>query len=157
MFAKAADMAWEKYGLTPVFLSINHDRDGEAAALAVEQMTAPRHLLREPLGTALTIGMISRMQAVISIRLHGLIFASGQGVPIFGVAYDPKVNSFLDYIGEDNYCSFRDLTAQTLIDGVEAALNAPDRARLTEKAARLAALAQINVDCARRLLEDEDL
>ena len=31
------------------------------------------------------IGALSRMQAVVSMRLHALIFAAGQGIPLAGV------------------------------------------------------------------------
>lgn len=34
------------------------------------------------------------------MRLHALIFAAGQGIPLAGVVYDPKVSAFLRYIGQ---------------------------------------------------------
>ena len=60
-------------------------------------------ILRQPLSTELTLGLMSRYAAVISMRLHGLIFAAGQGVPLVGVVYDPKVSAFLSYMGQELY------------------------------------------------------
>lgn len=37
----------------------------------------------------------ARAEAVVSVRLHGLIFAARAGTPHLGVAYDPKVRGFL--------------------------------------------------------------
>ena len=54
------------------------------------------------------------------MRLHGLIFAAGQGVPLVGIVYDQKVSSFLSYIGQDLYEDLNRLTAdklKSLIDG----------------------------------------
>ena len=66
-------------------------------------MTAPHHLLTEAFTAAQTIGILSRMQVVVSMRLHGLIFSASQGVPLVGIVYDQKVSSFLSYIGQDLY------------------------------------------------------
>jgi hypothetical protein len=40
---------------------------------------------------------------VISMRLHGLIFAAQQGVPAIGIGYDPKCERFLREIGRPEW------------------------------------------------------
>lgn len=62
----------------------------------------------------MTIGLLSRMRAVVSMRLHGLVFSAGQGVPLVGICYDPKVSAFLDYIEQDNYLQFEDLKEERM-------------------------------------------
>lgn len=153
IFAAAADYAYEKHGLTPVFLSINHVNDGDAADAVTAQMRAPFHILRNPMDTGLTIGIMSRMDTVLAMRLHGLIFAAGQGVPLVGVSYDPKVTAFLDYIGQQLYVEFDSLESgqlEPLIDS--AALLTNERPRLKADADRLKAVESLNVEAAKRLL-----
>lgn len=71
----------------------------------------------------MTIGLLSRMTAVISMRLHGLVFSAGQGVPLIGVSYDPKVSAFLDYIEQDNYLQFEDLKEERMTRMIDRAVS----------------------------------
>lgn len=115
--AAAADYAYEKYGLTPVFFPIEPRLDIAAAQRITQKMTAPHHVLTEAFTAAQTIGILSRMQVVVSMRLHGLIFAASQGVPLVGIVYDQKVSSFLSYIGQDLYEGLDQLT-QARLEGL---------------------------------------
>ena len=126
-FVEAAEYVHEKYGLTPVFLSINFRTDGEASQLVTEHLGIPYHVLGEQMSTGEVIGVLSRMTAVVSMRLHGLIFAAGQGVPLIGVAYDPKVTAFLDYVEQNNYMQFEALNATDLSDLIDSAVALADR------------------------------
>ena len=115
LFGALADLAWEKYGLTPVFLSIEPKLDIPAAQLAAAHIKkAPYHIIEHTGSSAHTIGLFSRMQVVVSMRLHALIFAAGQQVPVVGVVYDQKVSSFLSYIGQNLYCGLNDVSLEVL-------------------------------------------
>ena len=153
LFAAAADYAFEKYGLTPVFLSINHQNDSDAADAVTAHMSAPGIILREPMNTALTIGVLAHMELVLSMRLHGLIFAAGQGVPLVGVSYDPKVSAFLDYIGQELYVEFDSLEGDMLLPLIDRAAElSTERERLKERAGALKSIEGKNIDAARKLL-----
>ena len=67
------------------------------------------------MSTGEVIGVLSRMTAVVSMRLHGLIFAAGQGVPLIGVAYDPKVTAF-SYVEQTNHMQFEAVNEEDLSD-----------------------------------------
>ena len=121
--AAAADYVYETYSLTPVFFPIEPRLDIAAAQRVAQKMTAPHHVLTEAFTAAQTIGILSRMQVVVSMRLHGLIFSASQGVPLVGIVYDQKVSSFLSYIGQDLYEGLDQLTQERLKDLIDQAVS----------------------------------
>ena len=46
------------------------------------------------------------------MRLHMLIFASVMNVPMAGVAYDPKVRGFMDYMHQNNYINLKEFDGE---------------------------------------------
>ena len=122
IFGRAADYVWEKYGMTPVFLPIERRLDvGAAQKAAMYIKKAPYRIIHATGSSDHTIGLFARMQAVVSMRLHALVFSAGQGVPLVGVVYDPKISSFLSYIGQDLYTELADLTYEGLCAHIDAA------------------------------------
>ena len=93
------------------------------------------------------------MEIVVSMRLHALIFAAGQGIPLAGVVYDPKVSAFLRYIGQEQFVDLDALTEESLrqmIDHCAAQSSHPEAQ--AEAVKRLREMEQRNVMTARRLL-----
>ena len=90
---------------------------------------------------------------MISMRLHGLVFAAGQGVPLVGIIYDPKVSGFLAYMGQELCEDLDRLTGDGLRDMLERALALRgDRASLRAAVDRLRRLEANNSAVLRRLL-----
>ena len=156
--AEAARYAREKYGLTPVFLSVNHLTDGDAADLVISHMGGGSAcVLREPLSSELMLGLTSRMQAMISMRLHGLIFAAGQGVPLVGIIYDPKVSGFLAYMGQTLCEDLDQITTDGLRDMLDQAMALrAGRDRLRDAVEELRRLEENNSQVLRRILAEDD-
>ena len=155
LFGAAARYAWERYGLTPVFTAVEKGQDPAAAREAAECLGDMPHYFLDDAGAAGTIiGALSRMEAVVSMRLHALIFAAGQGIPLAGVVYDPKVSSFLRYIGQENFADLKDMTQETLNAMIDrAAAQAGDKEAQAVAVRKLRELEQGNVEIAKRLLE----
>ncbi|CAH1193126.1 hypothetical protein PAECIP111893_00389 [Paenibacillus plantiphilus] len=42
---------------------------------------------------------VSRCDALFGMRLHALIYAANQSVPMLGLSYDPKIDQFLNRLG----------------------------------------------------------
>ena len=153
IFAQAADYAYTRHGLTPVFFPIEPKLDLVAARKITSLLTVPHHLYTNACSAEETIGFLSQMRAVVSMRLHGLIFAAGQGVPLVGVVYDPKVSSFLSYIGQDLYLDLELLTLPALEGHIDQAVSrGSDRAFLAESVTRLREVEDINSRTAAELL-----
>ena len=154
VFGAAADYAYETYGLTPVFLPIERRLDVGAAQLAAQHMKAPHYILPQTGRSDHTIGLFARMQAVVSMRLHALVFSAGQGVPLVGVVYDQKISSFLSYIGQDLYTGLDEVTEEALRSHIDAACaRIGDEAFLSGGVERLRQVERRNSETARMLLE----
>ena len=92
----------------------------------------------------------------MSMRLHALIFAAGQGIPLAGVVYDPKVSAFLRYIGQELFTDLDALTEENLREMIDRAVAQAERPEAQAAAVlRLQDMERRNVEVARRLLDAE--
>lgn len=155
-FAAVAEYAYKKYNLIPVFIPIETRLDLKVSQQVMKRIhEIPAVVVNTVIPTDYTIALFRRMDVVISMRLHALIFSAGQGVPLVGVVYDPKVSAFLDAAQQDLYLPLEDVTGDRLIRLLDqAAARRQDRAGQEARTARLMELERINRDCARKLLEE---
>ncbi|MDO4270317.1 MAG: polysaccharide pyruvyl transferase CsaB [Eubacteriales bacterium] len=112
--AAAANYAYEKHGLTPVFVPIEFPNDLMPAERVGALLSCPWHAVRTRLPIETTIGILARMKTVVGIRLHALMFSAGRGVPVVGMSYDIKVDGFLKYIGSRTCLQLRSVKADAL-------------------------------------------
>lgn len=66
----------------------------------------PQDMLRE----------VSHCDLILGMRLHSLIYAANQSVPLLGISYDPKINHFLKRLGSEPVGSSESLDADVLKD-----------------------------------------
>ena len=153
LFGQAAQYAYETYGLTPVFAAVEKHLDPVAGRLAAAGLEIPHYFLDDAGSAGTIIGALSRMQAVVSMRLHALIFAAGQGIPLAGVVYDPKVSAFLRYIGQENFQDLSSLTLERRKAMIDQAVGSPSSPEAQAAAVqKLRQTEQGNMETARRLL-----
>ena len=58
------------------------------------------------------LSIIGCMDVLVGVRLHSLIYAAVMGVPMIGVSYDPKVESFLASVGRPTPFTVEDFTLE---------------------------------------------
>ena len=99
------------------------------------------------------MSLLGGMSLVVGLRLHSLIFAASQGVPITSIGYDSKIRGFMDLAGVPGYLCDTSLRPGELVERVDAALLDRDelketllkstgemRDRVREEAIRVASL-----------------
>lgn len=154
ILAKCAQRARMELGLEPVFLSINAFQDEAAAQTVLEYMQTPGILLSGTPSPELLISILGHMSVVVSMRLHGLIFSSLSGAPLVGVSYDPKIGSYLRYLGYGKYQDLENMKEDWLWNAiVEAYAQLPRRAELKAKTQRLIAVERENIAAVKELLK----
>lgn len=90
---------------------------GGGAVSIREDTLHPLQMLRE----------VSECQALIGMRLHSLIYAAGQRVPLMGVSYDPKIDHFLERVACRPVGSTAALDADKVASGLLELLSSGER------------------------------
>lgn len=153
--AQAADRLCREEGMTPVFLAIDQGKDIAAARQVTAKMTERALVLEEPYSGEQLSDLLGAMRCVISMRLHGLIFAAGRGVPLLGIVYDPKVRAFLRYIDRENAIDLSHVTADALVQAAKDAISAASPESQQAAVAHLQELEMENRRVLRRYLGEE--
>ncbi|WP_322203128.1 polysaccharide pyruvyl transferase CsaB [Acutalibacter intestini] len=157
VLARCAQRARDEYGLEPVFISINAFQDESAAQAVLSCMDHPGKLLTGAPGPEMLISILSHMDVVVSMRLHGLIFSSLSGVPLVGVSYDPKIGSYLRYLGYGECVDLSDVTEEWLHAATgRAAAMAPHQDELRAKTQRLIDVERENIAAVKGLLSGNE-
>lgn len=82
-------------GYDILFIAMDWPEDLEAARGVEALMRQPARVLEQQLGSREHLALMAHLDLMIGMRLHALIFAASQGVPVGGISYDPKVEAFL--------------------------------------------------------------
>lgn len=97
-FAAEVDAIAARTGALPLYILMQTSRD----RTLTEKVNAAAKVKGEILGglTAREImGVLTRCDFVLSMRLHLLIYAVAVGKPPLGISYDPKIEAMMQYMG----------------------------------------------------------
>ncbi|MDR3120462.1 MAG: polysaccharide pyruvyl transferase CsaB [Clostridiales bacterium] len=112
--AKAADEMARRHGVVPVFIPMEHPRDVMQIEKVLSLMSTVGYLVKNRNSVPETLGIISRMEMMVAMRLHALIFAANLGVPVVSIEYQPKIEGFVNYIGQASAGKMENLQFDTL-------------------------------------------
>jgi polysaccharide pyruvyl transferase CsaB len=147
-FAAAVRYAYETYRLVPEFLCLA-PQDEEAAQTVAAALGGDI-----PWAMSRDLQRLPEAALVLSMRLHGLIFALNGQTPAAGVSYDPKVTAFCREAGFPQI-AWETITAEALCHLLDDALTAsPDIQASAAQA--LLQRQHINRQVAAGLLADRD-
>ena len=112
--AKLADYLQTEFGYTPVFINMQYPIDVKVSLAIIEKMKTKAYVIGENINDTQMLGIISKMDIVLGERLHTLIYAAVAGIPFVGIIYDPKIRSFMEYVGQTNYLDICDVSFDNL-------------------------------------------
>lgn len=127
LVATAADGIAERFDAGIVFVPMQWPYDKEISEQAASLMRFPVHVLRRRHSFVELLQIIGCLKLMAGMRLHSLIFAAMAGVPVLGLACDPKINSFLETIGEKPITDMVNLSVEEILLRVEGILRSPPR------------------------------
>ena len=117
-FAKKLDEICEKNNVYPLFLPMQFPYDYEFSLKIIKHLKTPYYIINAQYDERIFAGIISKCELLIGMRLHSLIYSASVKVPVVGIVYDPKVKSFLDYIGQTHYVDAKNIASDVFVDTV---------------------------------------
>lgn len=102
-------------GRQVVIIPMHYPVDLSAAKELHKRLGNKSVLLDRSLGPDRLMALTGKLELVIAMRLHALIFGAVQGVPVIGISYDPKVDKFLQSPGCFSAGSVDSVSSETLI------------------------------------------
>ncbi|MGE5632709.1 MAG: polysaccharide pyruvyl transferase CsaB [Caulobacteraceae bacterium] len=155
VLAQAADYMAERYNIMPVFLPMHFPSDLAVAEDMASRLKHPSYILRNKYDIFQTLGIVSRFDLVLGMRLHALIYAVNLSVPVIGLIYDPKVQGFLEYVNQPSAVDVADLDIERLKALIDDVWNRKDeiKSQLKAENAELKRKALQNAEIASELLE----
>lgn len=127
-FAAAADRLAAEAGARIVFVPMQWPDDVRAARMVAGRMRQPHAVIGQQCDTRELISLVSNLDILVGVRLHALIFAAVTDTPFVGVSYDPKIDRFLETVGERPAGSLETLSADVLTDRILQVLGDRDSA-----------------------------
>ena len=153
--ATALDKLVETTAAQIVFIPMKFPEDIRAAQETAALMKEPCTVLDEEFTTREVLSLVGCMNVLIGVRLHALIFAGVMNVPMCGISYDPKIERFLDSIGEKPLGNLGDVTSDKIFDDTIKKLSSKKISRDSNLLKKLGDLARLNAKLAVELAQDK--
>lgn len=159
VISKVIDYLLDKYDIGIILIPMHHPEDLEIS-LNVQNRVEGKdcYTLEDKYSVEDIMGVIKGLDLIIAMRLHSLIYAATQEVPMVGIVYDPKVEGILKSFDIGYMCPADDLDFEDCIYNVDAVWENREeiRQRLKKQDEKFIEKALSNVRMALELLEAGD-
>lgn len=98
--ARAADYIIDRYQAKVVLIPMHISDDFKESEIIKNMMKNEVKIIKGKYTPREIMGLIKKLDIVIGMRLHALIFSARMGIPFIGISYDPKVDSLIKLMGQ---------------------------------------------------------
>jgi polysaccharide pyruvyl transferase WcaK-like protein len=132
----------------PVMIAMDRNEDGPLIQAISDAQGGKIPDLRKLPTPGQVVAQMARMDAVVSVRLHGAVLATCAGTPAMMVSYDPKVAAFAKLLEIGAAIPAEGLTAARLFENFQTFMKARERnvQIIERKRTELQTLAEVNVE-----------
>jgi polysaccharide pyruvyl transferase CsaB len=117
--AELADYCVENLDVWPVFIPMQYPGDLEISQAIRNRMEHRSSVVTRIYKPELLLGLTARLELMIGMRLHSVIYAASQCVPLIGLVYEPKVEAFLNEINQSSCVTMDKLNEANLHEMLE--------------------------------------
>ncbi len=116
----------EEKDVSVLFIPMQWPEDKRMAEFLCRKKPGHIYFLDGPFSPAELMSIMGNLDLLVGMRLHALIFAALMHVPLIGISYDPKIDNFLQTIGQEAIFPISEFDEETLYNKTEALLTGKD-------------------------------
>lgn len=117
---KAIDLIIEKYDVNVVLIPMHYPEDLEISLRVMENIKSSNcFVIKDKYSVEEIMGVIKELDIIVAMRLHSLIYAATQEIPMVGLVYDPKVEGILYSLGMDQMTNVENLNLDRLMENID--------------------------------------
>lgn len=153
---KVIDYILEKYDTNIILIPMHHPDDLEISLNIQNRVRGYNcYTLKNKYSVEDIMGVINKLDLIVAMRLHSLIYAATQEVPMVGIVYDPKVEGILKSFNIEYMCFIENLSSEDLVYNIEKVWKNKEEIKksLKEQDEKFKQKALSNVSMALELLE----
>ena len=154
--AEISDYIRDKYSLIPVFIPMQRPNDDEITQRTYSLLKGEGYILKGNYEFDEIMTIVSKSKIVIGMRLHTLLYGANSKIPVIGLVYDPKVDAYLEYLGQEYSINVDKMDMERFKDTVDDTMDKYDKIKseLAERVEELIELEKENAKTAVSLLEE---
>ena len=143
----------EHYSLNCIFVPMQYKKDYKICSICAKY----GYVLSKPHDFHEIMTLAAHSKIVIGMRLHMLMYGANACIPVVGLAYDPKIKSYLSYLNQEYIVDPEQFTFEELKSIVNSIMEnyTTIKQDLTERVTELKQIEEKNAKLAIELLEDE--
>ena len=119
----------DKFDTQSVLIPFHYSEDMKVIMKIKEELGDLVTCIEHKYLTEEMLSIIGNMDVLVGVRLHSIIHAAIMEVPIIGISYDPKVNSFLHSINMKAMCSVYDFKSEFFIEEFQKTLQNQEKTK----------------------------
>jgi polysaccharide pyruvyl transferase CsaB len=144
--ASGIDWLSKTYNYSPVFILFQSAEDMNETSKVIGFMKENSNIIFRICRPREMLSLISQFDLLIGMRLHSLIFAAMNKVPMLGISYDPKVEAFMKEIEQPYLKIDGNLDFQSLKEALEKILRNKEKIKIDLEAKRKRIRDQANLN-----------
>ncbi len=122
--AGAIDEILKRYNTKVLFIPMHYPEDLNFCERIMKLLKEEgAYILKDKYSVEEIMGVISELDLIVAMRLHSLIYAATQSVPMVGLVYDPKVSGILESIGMKYMSNVEELDIDKLLLDIDLVWN----------------------------------
>ncbi len=119
----------ENYDVEIVFIPMHYPDDLNISQKIINMSNHKCYIISNKYPIEDVMGIVKELDLIIAMRLHSLIYAAVQAVPMVGIVYDPKVEGFMNTIGMKSLCNLESLETVDLCSIIDNLWNNKDKVK----------------------------